>query len=96
MSDELEALISAGYYDNKSEIMRDAFRQLLASRKELRLVIALELYKRGKATISRAAEVAGVSFDDMKTILSTERIIRRGMMDIDEIKTKAKKLREMI
>lgn len=96
MSDELEALISAGYYDNKSEIMRDAFRQLLASRKELRLVIALELYKRGRATISRAAEVAGVSFEDIKTILSAEGIIRRGTTGSDEIKIKAKKLKEMM
>jgi Arc/MetJ-type ribon-helix-helix transcriptional regulator len=94
MSDELEALISAGYYDNKSEIMRDAFRQLLANRKELRLVIALELYNRGKATVSRAAEVAGVSFEDMKTVLSTDGIIRRGMTDAGDIKKKAKKLQE--
>jgi Arc/MetJ-type ribon-helix-helix transcriptional regulator len=92
MSDELEALISAGYYDNRSEIMRDAFRQLLASRKELRLVIALELYKRGKATVSRAAEVAGLSYEDMKTILIGDGIIRRGATDATEMQRKARKM----
>lgn len=96
MSEELEALISAGYYDNKSEIMREAFRLLLANRKELRLVIAVELYKRRNATISRAAEVAGVSYEDMKTILIGEGVLKRGVTDVASLKKKAKKLQNLV
>lgn len=92
MSEELDALISAGYYDNKSEVLREAFRHLLTTRKELRLVIAIELYKNEKATISRAAEVAGVSYEDMKTILIAEKLLKRGSPSAMELKKKAKKL----
>lgn len=92
MSEELEALISAGYYDNKSEVLREGFRQLLANRKELRLAIAVELYKKGKATLSRAAEVAGVSYEDIKSIFSAEGLLKRGISDAVGLKKKAKKL----
>ena len=44
----------------------------------MRLAVAIELYQKEKFTISRAAEMAGISFDNMKSILEDEDIIRRG------------------
>jgi predicted HTH domain antitoxin len=35
----------------------------------VRLVAALKMYERGKATIARAAEMAGMPYEDMKNIL---------------------------
>jgi Arc/MetJ-type ribon-helix-helix transcriptional regulator len=83
MSEELDALISLGYYDNRSEIVREALRNFLSQKPEVRLVAAIKLYKDEKITISRAAEIAGVSFDEMKNILIDEGIIRRGKKDSD-------------
>ena len=78
MSEEIDALISVGYYDNRSEIIREAVRSFLSQKPEIRLVPALKLYKDNKITIARAAEIAGVPYDDMKSILIDEGIIRRG------------------
>lgn len=78
MSEELDALISLGYYDNRSEIIREALRSFLSQKPEIRLVAALKLYKDEKITISRAAEIAGLTYDEMKSILIDEGIIERG------------------
>lgn len=78
MSEELDALISLGYYDNRSEIIREAVRSFLSQKPEVRLVAALKLYKEEKITISRAAEIAGVPYEEMKKILVEEGIIKRG------------------
>ncbi|MFO8050654.1 MAG: UPF0175 family protein [Thermoplasmatota archaeon] len=78
MSEEIDALISVGYYDNRSEIIREAVRSFLSQKPEIRLVAALKLYKDNRITIARAAEIAGVPYDDMKSILIDEGIIKRG------------------
>ena len=78
MSEELDALISLGYYDNRSEIIREALRSFLSQKPEVRLVAAIKLYEEEKITTSRAAEIAGIPYDDMKTILIDEGIIKRG------------------
>ncbi len=92
MSEELDALISLGYYDNRSEIVREALRNFLSQKPEVRLVAAIKLYKDEKITISRAAEIAGVSFDEMKNILIDEGIIRRGKKDTE----RSSELEEMV
>ncbi len=66
---EIEASSKTGYYDNKSEFLRDAVRTLLASRKDLRISIASVLYKEGKISLGRASEIADVGLEDMKKIL---------------------------
>lgn len=96
MNEEIAALISAGYYDNRSEIIREAFRVFFATKPEVRLAVAIELYKEKKATISRAAEVAGISFEDMKTILADEGLIRRGARSARELRERSRKLRELV
>ena len=78
LNEEIDALINAGYYDNRSELIREALRLFFAQKSEIRLVAAIELYRQGRITISRAAEIAGVSFENIKSILIDEGLIRRG------------------
>ncbi len=78
MNEEINAIIKAGYYDNRSELIREALRMFFAQKAEIRLVAALEMYKDGTITISRAAEIAGLPYDSMKSILEDENIIARG------------------
>ena len=78
MNEEIQALIKSGYYDNRSELVRDALRSFFARKSEMRLVSAIELYKQEKITVSRAAEIAGVDYETMKSILKEEGILRRG------------------
>jgi len=81
MHEEIDALIKVGYYDNRSELIRDAVRLFFAQKAELRLVTAIELYREGRITLSRAAEIAGISFENMKSILVDEGLLRRGRQD---------------
>jgi len=78
MNEEIDAIIRAGYYDNRSELIRDALRSFMSRKTHVRLVAALKMYERGKATIARAAEIAGLPYEDMKNILEEEGIIHRG------------------
>ena len=78
MSEEIDAIIGIGYYDNRSEFIREAIRSYLTQKPEIRLVAAIELYRDGKITISRAAEIAGIPFDRMKEIFQDEGILLRG------------------
>lgn len=71
---EIEGVIDAGYYSNKSEVVRDALRNFFAERGELRLAAAVELYKKGEVTLSRGAEIAGLSFDEFKDV-----VVNRGV-----------------
>jgi Arc/MetJ-type ribon-helix-helix transcriptional regulator len=78
LSDELDILISKGYYNDRSEFINEAIQLFLAQKPKIRHEVAIELYRQGKATISRAAEIAGIPFDHMKEILQDKGILRRG------------------
>ena len=78
MNEEVEAVISAGFYDNRSELVRAALRFFLDQRPELRLGAAIKLYQSGNITISRAAEIAGAPYEKMKEILADEGLLKRG------------------
>ncbi|MDP7080316.1 MAG: UPF0175 family protein [Candidatus Undinarchaeales archaeon] len=78
MGEEIDGFIKEGYYDNRSELIREAIRMFLMHRPKERLVVAIRMYKNKGITISRAAEIAGVSFEDMKSILIDEGILQRG------------------
>lgn len=93
MNEEINALIKAGYYDNRSELIREALRLFFTQKTEIRLVAAIELYKEGAITISRAAEIAGLPYDGMKTILEDENLIKRGRKGK---KRSTKSLEEMV
>ncbi|MFP4001845.1 MAG: UPF0175 family protein [Thermoplasmata archaeon] len=66
---EIGAIVEAGYYSNKSEVVRDAIRVLFENRSELRIASAVELYKKGEVTLSRGAEIAGMNMFEFKEIL---------------------------
>ncbi len=70
MRDQINALVKAGIYSSKSDVIRDAFRCLLEHNPELRIIAAITMYKNKKASLGRAAEIAKLSFDDFKKILN--------------------------
>ncbi len=66
---EIGALVKAGYYSSKSDVVKDALRTFLYSKKNLRLAAAVELYKEGEVTLGKAAEIADVGIIEFKEIL---------------------------
>lgn len=93
IEEEMESLRQAGHYSNKEEILKDAFRALLESRPELRISIAVELYKGGKISLNRAARLAGVTAEEMKEILAGRGVaLKRGLTKPEERRARAEEL----
>jgi predicted HTH domain antitoxin len=74
---EIRALIKYGYYSSIDEAIKDAFMTLLNVRPDLKISAAIELYKEEEISLSRAAEMAGVSTIEFKDILANKGIIRK-------------------
>ena len=83
---QIEALVKAGYYPSISDITKTAFRVLLESKSDLKVASAVELYKMGKISLSRGAEIAGVSLEEFKEILADRGVVRTLSLspDIDD------------
>lgn len=89
----VKSLMASGYYSGKKDIFRDAFRALLEVRPELRLAISIDLYRKGRTSLNGAAEIAGVTPEEMKEILASRGIkIKRGLTKVGERRKKAKEL----
>lgn len=74
---EIKALIKYGYYSSIDEAIKDAFRTLLNVKPDLRISAAIELYKEGEISLSKAAEMVGVSTIEFKDTLANRGIIRK-------------------
>ncbi len=58
---------------------------------------AVELYRDGKVSLGKACEISGLSYEDMKELLNKKNVeIRRGSASLEELKTKAKELTEIL
>jgi len=71
---EIEYLLKIGAYRTEGEVLKDALRQFLLSRPGYRIDIAAKLYTDDKIALGKAAELAGMAFDEMKDVL-----IQRGI-----------------
>jgi Arc/MetJ-type ribon-helix-helix transcriptional regulator len=69
---EIDALVKAGYYSSKSDVVKDALRTFLSTKKNLRLAAAVELYKREEISLGKAAEIADVGIVEFKEILASQ------------------------
>ena len=67
--DELDVLVQRGIYRDKEALMDDAVRALLRSKPRLRRQLAVELYRQGKISLSRGAEIEGVDLESFKESL---------------------------
>ncbi|MDI6792789.1 MAG: UPF0175 family protein [bacterium] len=76
MKKEMDALVRSGFYANKDEVSKDAFRVLLAVRPNLKIEAAVQLYKDKEVSLGKAAEIGGVSTVKFKDILADRGIIR--------------------
>lgn len=97
--EEIEGAIEAGYYSNKSEVVRDALRLFFESKQKLRIAAATEMYKKDKISLARAAELAGFTSVEFKEILRDRgiKIIleRKGKKEIKKQTELMKKVRSI-
>ena len=82
----LKALIDLGIYKSEEEFIHDALKNLLQN-KEIRLKLALHRYQTEEISIGKAAEIAGLCWEDMRDELMENGITPElGPENIDEAK----------
>ena len=62
----INTLIDSGYFKDKEKLMDEALRTLLEVKPNLRVEIAVELYKEKKVSLGRASEIAVTSIFAIK------------------------------
>lgn len=93
---EIDALVKAGYYSSKSDVVKDALRTFLSEKKNLRLAAAVELYKRGEVSLGKAAEIADVGTVEFKEVLASQgykRVLTMSRRDLRRADERMKKMR---
>ena len=66
MKKKLKVISSTGLYRDEDEFIKEAVNTLLAARKDLRVSIACELYKRDEISLGKACEIASLDIEEMK------------------------------
>ncbi|NTV61909.1 MAG: UPF0175 family protein [Oscillochloris sp.] len=62
-------LVAARLYPSEADVLSDALRHLLRARPDLRVGLAVYRYQQGEISLARAADLAGVSWPQMRDIL---------------------------
>ncbi len=79
------SFVEAKLYQNEEAVIQDALRHLLRSRPELRIVLSVYQYQQHHVSLEKAANLAGVSWAQMKDILMEKGIpLRLGPETISE------------
>lgn len=81
---EIDAVVKAGYYSSKSDVVRDALRLLFDTKENLKLSAAIEMFKSGKVTLGKAAEIAGMNMISFKEILKDRGIKVEIVVDSEQ------------
>ena len=95
MKKELEVISKTGLYRDGEEFIKEAVNTLLAARKDLRVSIACELYKKGEISLGKSCEIASLNIEEMKEVLYKRRIKRRVNVSAEEMESMAKKAIEL-
>lgn len=86
VEDGINALIRQNIYNSKDAVITDAIRALLELKPNLKVEIAINLYKTKKVSLWKAAETAGLEMEQFKEILSARNI----KIEIDGTKEESK------
>ena len=97
---KVKDLVSAGLYSKEEDALRDAMRSLLWTHPGYRLELAIHKYQHSGISLSKAAQIAGICFEEMKDLL----LIRGIKIDLGpdskaeieiEVETLGRKLDEL-
>ena len=92
---EARDLVRAQLYSSEEEVIRDALRHLLRARPDVRIQLAVYRYQTEGLSLARAADLAGVSWAQMREILLEKGIPPRlGPETVQEAAEEAQALRD--
>jgi predicted HTH domain antitoxin len=66
---QVEDFVRAQLYENEEAVIQDALRHLLRTRPELRIQLAIYRYEHEELSLAKTAQLAGVSWAQMRDIL---------------------------
>ena len=82
---QIEALVDSGHFSSRSDVVKESLRFLIEKKNHLRYVSAVEIYKKGKATLTKSAEIAGISPDNFRGILNDQGIVTPDTFEWESI-----------
>lgn len=89
-------LVDLALYKNEQEVIDEGVRYILRSHPEYRIEIAIKRYKEEVVSLGKAADLAGISLEEMKEVLRTRGVALKGPESKEEIKEDAKRTREAL
>jgi len=90
-------LVEAHVYENEDEAIQDAVRHLLRARPEAKVQVAVHRYQTEGLSLGAAAELAAVSWAQMRQILTERGIeLRLGPGSREEAEGEIQTLREFL
>jgi predicted HTH domain antitoxin len=89
---ELAALVEAGNYESEREAIRDALEALIDANPNLRLEMAITLWKRKQITLGRAVKIARSDHETIKQELAKRGLYIEIDMSAEEIKREARQI----
>ncbi len=78
---QLTALVKAKIFPSKAAAVKEALRLLFATRPQLGVEAAIQLYRENEVTLGRAAEIAGMTRWEFETLLADRGIERTVTCD---------------
>jgi len=88
-------LVSAHLFESEEDVVREALRNLLRSRPDLRVELAVHRFQNDGLSLAKAASVAGISWAQMKDLLVNRGIDPRlGSETVQETEQEAQSLRD--
>ncbi len=77
LTQRIGLLVERGVFESEESLAASAYRSLLTMQPALKIEIALSLYQDEEISLGRAAEMAGISREQMKEILSARGVERK-------------------
>ena len=88
-------LVHARLYSSEEEVLRDALRHLLRARPDARVHVAVHRYQTESLSLAKAADLAGVSWAQMREILLEKGVQPRlGSETLQEAEEEVQVLRD--
>jgi predicted HTH domain antitoxin len=96
MAIELRDLVESGLYPDADAALREALHVLWQERPAVRINVAVHKYATEQYSVAAAASLAGVTFDQMKEILTERGVpLRLGPETVEESQRERDTLRRM-
>lgn len=94
---QVQDFVKARLYKNQDAVIQDALRHLLRGRPDLKIQLAVYRYQQESLSLAKAAELAGVSWWQMRDILLEQGIDPAlGSSTVEEAQAEVDQLRDYL